>query len=325
MKPKCILLTGGAGYIGSHTLIQLRSQNENVVVLDNLCTGFREAVDDAPLVVGDIGDETLIGDLIQEYNIDTIMHFAAHTIVPESVNDPLKYHRNNTAATISLLRAAVSHNVPHFVLSSTAAVYGIPESGVASEESPPFPINPYGASKLAAERVLADVARVSSLRYVTLRYFNVAGSSTTGMAGQRTTNATLLMKVACEAAVGRRTHVAIFGTDYPTADGTGLRDYIHVDDIARAHLDALAYLRSGGASVLLNCGYGHGYSVRDVIAAVQRVSGRKLKVLEEPRRAGDPPILIAKADRIRGVLGWSAQHDNLDFIVGTALAWERKM
>jgi UDP-glucose 4-epimerase len=325
MKRKGILLTGGAGYIGSHTLRQLGQRGEHVVVLDNLSTGFREAVTHGTLVVGDSGDESLVSRLIREFDVDTIMHFAANTVVPESVSDPLKYYGNNTVAALALMRAAVRHGVPHFVFSSTAAVYGIPASGVAAEDTPPAPINPYGSSKLAAEWILADLARATPMRYVILRYFNVAGSAVGGGIGQRTKNATLLVKVACEAIVGKRPHVSIFGTDYSTPDGTGIRDYIHVDDIARAHLDALSYLRAGSASVLLNCGYGHGYSVRDVIEAVQRVSGRRLKILEEPRRPGDPPVLVARAEQIRNVLGWRPEHDDLDFIVGTALAWERHM
>jgi UDP-glucose 4-epimerase len=324
MTRKGILLTGGAGYIGSHTLRQLADQGENVVVLDNLCTGFREAVTGGTLIVGDIGNETLVENLVREHNIDTIMHFAAHTVVPESMNDPLKYYDNNTVASLALMRAAARQGVPNFVFSSTAAVYGMPASGVASEDTPPDPINPYGSSKLAAEWILSDLARATSMRYVILRYFNVAGSATTGELGQRTKNATLLTKVACEAAVGRRPNISIYGTDYATPDGTGIRDYIHVDDIARAHLDGLRYLRSGGASVLLNCGYGHGYSVREVIDSVQRVSGRKLQIIEEPRRPGDTGMLIAKADKIRNVLGWQPEHDELDFIIGTALAWEKR-
>jgi UDP-glucose 4-epimerase len=253
------------------------------------------------------------------------MHFAAHTIVPESVADPLKYYRNNTANSRTLLEACQQHGVRHVVFSSTAAVYGIPSSGKASEESPTAPINPYGTSKLMTEWMLRDLAFAGGPSYVALRYFNVAGCEPGGRIGQSTPKATLLVKVACEAAVGLRPHVAVYGSDYPTPDGTGLRDYIHVEDLASAHLDALEYLRQGGKPVTLNCGYGHGYSVREVLEAVEQANGAKLKVIDEPRRAGDPPELIAVADRVREVLGWEPRFDNLDTIVRTSLAWERKI
>ena len=252
------------------------------------------------------------------------MHFAAYTIVPESVREPLKYYGNNTCSTRSLLECCVEAGVRHFVFSSTAAVYGIPPAGVAAEDTPTAPINPYGTSKLMSEWMLASVAQATPLTYAALRYFNVAGSDSRGRIGQATPNATLLVKVACEAAAGRRDGVAIFGTDYATADGTGVRDYIHVEDLASAHLDALAWLRAGGASTTLNVGYGHGYSVREVLASVERVSGRRLKVREEPRRAGDPPALVARAERIRSELGWRPRLDDLDTIVRTAYAWEQQ-
>jgi len=325
MKNKKILVTGGAGYIGSHVVRQLGAAAESVVTLDNLSTGFEAAVTAGEFIAGDTGDAALLEKIFSEHEIDTVMHFAAHTIVPESVADPLKYYRNNTASSRTLLDAAAGHGVKNFVFSSTAAVYGIPEGGKASEDSATQPINPYGTSKLMTEWMLRDLAAAGGPRYVTLRYFNVAGCEPSGSIGQSTPKATLLVKVACEAATGRRPGVSIFGTDYPTPDGTGLRDYIHVEDLASAHLAALTYLRNGGDSSVLNCGYGHGYSVRDVLAAVERADGNPLNITEEPRRAGDPPELIAVADRVREVLGWSPQFDDLDLIVRTSLAWERKI
>ncbi len=325
MKTKTILLTGGAGYIGSHVLRQLGERGETVVTLDNLSTGFREAVTSGELVVGDTGDEALLESLFAKYDIDTVMHFAAHTVVPESVARPLKYYLNNTANSRTLLDVANRHGVRHVVFSSTAAVYGILATGKADESTETSPINPYGTSKLMTEWMLRDLADAGGPSYVSLRYFNVAGCEPSGTIGQSTPNATLLVKVACEAAVGRRPHVSIFGTDYPTPDGTGLRDYIHVEDLASAHLAALDYLRGGGTSTILNCGYGHGYSVRDVLRAVEHANKAPLVIREEARRAGDPPELVAVADRIRQTLDWSPRFDNLDVIVETALAWERKI
>ena len=325
MQNKKILVTGGAGYIGSHVVRQLGAADESVVTLDNLSTGFEAAVTAGDLVVGDTGDAALLERLFSAHDIDTVMHFAAHTIVPESVADPLKYYRNNTCSSRTLLEAAHRHGVRHIVFSSTAAVYGIPDGGRAAEESPTIPINPYGTSKLMTEWMLNDLAIAGGPSYVALRYFNVAGCEPSGTIGQSTPKATLLVKVACEAATGKRPHVSVFGTDYPTPDGTGLRDYIHVDDLATAHLDALRYLRDGGESTTLNCGYGHGYSVREVLSAVERANDAPLTIIDEPRRAGDPPELIAVADRVREVLGWSARFDDLDPIVRTSLAWERKI
>jgi UDP-glucose 4-epimerase len=325
MQHGSILVTGGAGYIGSHVALQLRDRGERVVILDDLSRGFRQAVLDAPLVVGKVGDRDRVRGLLREHGVDTVMHFAASTIVPESVSEPLKYYGNNTCATRILLECCVEAGVRHFVFSSTAAVYGIPAAGVAAEDTPTAPINPYGTSKLMSEWMLSSVAQASPLTYAALRYFNVAGSDPRGRIGQATPNATLLVKVACEAAVGRRTDVAIFGTDYPTADGTGVRDYIHVDDLACAHVDALTWLRQGGASTTLNVGYGHGYSVRQVIASVERISGKRLRVRAEPRRPGDPPALVARADRIRSELGWQPRFDDLDAIVRTAYAWEQRL
>jgi UDP-glucose 4-epimerase len=325
MGNETILVTGGAGYIGSHVVLKLGAAGESVLSLDNLSTGFREAVTAGDLVVGDTGDAVLLENLFNDHDIDTVMHFAAHTIVPESVADPLKYYRNNTASSRTLLECAANHKVKHIVFSSTAAVYGIPPGGRASEDSPTRPINPYGTSKLMTEWMLRDLAFAGGPSYVALRYFNVAGCEPSGRIGQSTPKATLLVKVACEAAVGRRSHVSVFGTDYPTPDGTGLRDYIHVEDLATAHIDALAYLRQGGKPATLNCGYGHGYSVREVLRAVEKANQKRLTVTEEPRRAGDPPELIAVADEIRRVLGWTPKFDDLDTIVRTSLAWERKI
>ena len=325
MTHKTILVTGGAGYIGSHVLRQLGEAGEDLVVLDDLSTGFRRAVLHGELIVGNTGDARCLEEVFTCFDIDTIMHFAAHTIVPESVADPLKYYRNNTCASRTLLEHAVRANVKHVVFSSTAAVYGIPKDGLASEQSPTAPINPYGLSKLMTEWMLRDVAASSPLRYVALRYFNVAGSDPEGRIGQSTPKATLLTKVACEAAVGKRDRVSIFGTDYETPDGTGVRDYIHVEDLADAHLKALDYLRAGGESQTLNCGYGHGYSVREVLKMVEQIAGYPLAVEEAERRPGDPPTLVAEAGRIREVLGWTPKLDDLAAIVSSSLSWERKL
>ena len=325
MSRSSILVTGGAGYIGSHTVLQLRARGEQVVVLDDLSTGFRQAVLDTPLVVGKVGDRDLVMEVLRTHGVDTVLHFAAHTIVPESVSNPLKYYGNNTCSTRNLLQCCVETGVKNFVFSSTAAVYGIPGGSEAAETSPTAHINAYGTSKLMSEWMLRDVAASSALRYVALRYFNVAGSDTSGRIGQATAKATLLIKVACEAMVGKRPHVSIYGTDFATEDGTGVRDYIHVEDLATAHLDALTYLRQGGAPVVLNVGYGRGYSVREVLKSVERVAGRPLTIREEARRPGDPPILIARADRIRSELGWRPKLDDLDTIVKTSLQWEERL
>jgi UDP-glucose 4-epimerase len=325
MDKRKILVTGGAGYIGSHVVRQLGNAGENVVTLDNLSTGFEAAVTSGELVIGDTGDAALLDKIFDNHDIDTVMHFAAHTIVPESVANPLKYYGNNTASSRTLLERANAHGVKNVVFSSTAAVYGVPPDGKAAETSPTRPINPYGSSKLMTEWMLRDLALAGGPGYVALRYFNVAGCEPGGTIGQSTPKATLLVKVACEAAVGSRPGVKIFGTDYPTPDGTGLRDYIHVEDLATAHLDALNYLRDGGKSATLNCGYGHGYSVREVLEAVERVNGEPLNITEEPRRAGDPPELVAVAEKIQTVLGWTPRFDDLDTIVRTSLEWERKI
>jgi UDP-glucose 4-epimerase len=320
-----VLVTGGAGYIGSHTVLQLVARGERVVVLDDLSTGFRQAVLGAPLIVGNVGDRPLVDALLAEHRVDTIVHFAAHTIVPESVSNPLKYYGNNTCSTRSLLEAASQAGVRHFVFSSTAAVYGIPDSGLASEDAVTAPINPYGTSKLMSEWMLRDVCAATPMRHVALRYFNVAGSDPEGRIGQSTAKATLLVKVAAEHAVGKRPHVSVFGTDFPTPDGTGVRDYIHVTDLATAHLNALDYLRAGGDSLTANVGYGRGYSVREVLNSVERIAGVKLSVREEPRRAGDPPSLIARCERVRNQLRWQPRLDDIDTIVRTSLEWEKRL
>ncbi len=325
MRNKSILVTGGAGYIGSHAVRQLGESGYNVIILDNLYTGFKEAVLYGELIVGNCGDKELVGKILKDHQIDTVMHFAANTIVPESVADPLKYYGNNTCNTRNLLECCARADVKNFVFSSTAAVYGIPDDQYITEDTPTNPINPYGTSKLMSEWMLRDLALASNLRFVILRYFNVAGSDPECRIGQSTKKATLLIKVAAEAAVGVRDKISIFGTDYPTEDGTGIRDYIHVEDLASAHLKALDYLYEGNPSTILNCGYGHGYSVRQVLDAVEKVSKTKLNICEEPRRAGDPPALIATAEKVRSTLKWQPKYDDLEFIVKTSLAWERKL
>ncbi len=326
MTGSSILVTGGAGYIGSHVVKQLGQRGENVVVLDNLSTGFAEAVLYGKLIIGNTGDQALVDDIIKTYNIDTVMHFAAHTIVPESVENPLKYYANNTANTRNLLEVCQNNHVDHFIFSSTAATYGIPkETGACDEDLDTDPINPYGMSKLMSEKMLQDLDAACAMRHVILRYFNVAGSDPDGIIGQSTHNATLLIKVAAEHALGNRQDISIFGTDYPTKDGTGVRDYIHVSDLASAHIAALDYLREGGESTLCNAGYGHGFSVKEVLEAMQTVHGEALNIIEKPRRAGDPPELIAAVDKIHKTLNWQPQFDDLAFICQTSLDWEKKL
>lgn len=321
-----VLVSGGAGYIGSHMVLELLDRGENVVVLDNLSTGFWWAVPkEAVLIQGDIGDETLLERVIAEHDVTEIAHFAAKIVVPESVTDPLGYYFNNTVKTRSLLESAVRGGVQRIIFSSTAAVYGEPPVSPVPEEIALNPINPYGRSKLMSEWMLGDVARAHGLSYVALRYFNVAGADPKGRSGQSSPNATHLIKVAGQAALGQRAGLQVFGTDYPTPDGTCIRDYIHVTDLARAHLSALDHLRGGGESLTLNCGYGRGYSVKEVVEVVKRVSGVDFPVTYAERRPGDPASLVAKADRIRDELGWRPEHDDLEQIVSQALAWEDKL
>jgi len=321
-----LLVTGGAGYIGSHVVLQLREAGHEVVVYDNLSTGQAHAVGDAELVVGDLADGDALDAVFNQHGFDGVLHFAASIVVPESVADPLGYYENNTGNMIRLLERVAAHEVPHVVFSSTAAVYGMPDVAVVDEQAPLAPINPYGASKMMSERVLADLAKAApALSYVALRYFNVAGADPQGRIGQETPNATHLIKVACQAALGMRDGMDIFGTDYDTPDGTCIRDYIHVADLARAHLDALGYLAGGGGSTVLNCGYGSGYSVREVLDTAHRVTGRDFPVREGKRRAGDPPQLVAAADRIREVLGWTPRYQNLETIIGDAWNWEQRL
>ena len=321
-----ILVTGGAGYIGSHMVHALVDAGEDVVVLDNLSTGFRFLVPPTvPIVVGSTGDRDLVGKLIESRGITAIVHFAASLVVPESVSDPLGYYHNNTMNTCLLLEAAVAGGVRHVIFSSTAAVYGNPESSPVREDAATRPISPYGSSKLMSEIMLHDTGRAHDLRFVALRYFNVAGSDPQQRTGQSTAGATHLIKVACETALGKRAKIDVYGTDYPTPDGTCIRDYIHVSDLVRAHSAALAYLRRGGASATFNCGYGHGASVFEVLASVKRVSGTDFQVAVTGRRPGDPAALVADAGRIRQTLDWQPQYDDLDTIVGHALAWERRL
>jgi UDP-glucose 4-epimerase len=321
-----ILVTGGAGYIGSHMVLELVDSGEKVVVLDNLSTGFEWAVaKPAELIVGDIGDTGLVGRLLKEREIEAIIHFAGSIVVPESVSNPLMYYENNTVKSRGLIEAAVTHGVKSFIFSSTAAVYGNPAENPVTENAVLAPINPYGWSKLMTEIMLRDTATAHDFRYVALRYFNVAGADPEGRSGQSTPKATHLIKVACETALGKRGHMEVFGTDYPTADGTCVRDFIHVKDLARAHVAALSHLRGGGKSDVFNCGYSKGYSVLEVIDAVKRASGKPLDVRLSPRRPGDPAAIVAASTKIRDHLGWRPQHDDLDEIVAGALAWEAEL
>ena len=321
-----VLVTGGAGYIGSHTVLQLVARGERVVVLDDLSTGFRQAVRDVPLVVGNVGDRKLVDRLLAEHSVDTIIHFAAHTIVPESVSNPLKYYGNNTCATRSLLEAASQAGVKHFVFSSTAAVYGIPAAGVASEDSPTAPIN---AVRHLEAHVRMDAAR--PLRRHADAPRRRCATSTSPAPTRRAASASRRARRRCSSRSPAKRPSAnarilsVFGTDYPTPDGTGVRDYIHVDDLATAHLNALDYLRAGGESLMANVGYGHGYSVREVLSSVEKIAGIKLDVREEPRRAGDPPSLVAKCDKVRQLLKWQPRLDDIDTIVRTSLEWEKRL
>ena len=321
-----VLVTGGAGYIGSHMVHALVDAGERAVVLDNLSTGFDWAVaEGVPIVVGETGDQPLVAKLIAEHKVDAVIHFAASIVVPDSVTDPLGYYRNNTVNSRALIETAIRGGVRHFIFSSTAAVYGNPARVPVTEDDATVPMSPYGSSKLMTEIMLRDASAAHGLRHVILRYFNVAGADPRGRTGQSTRGATHLIKVAVETALGRRPKIDVFGTDYETADGTCIRDYIHVSDLVRAHSDALAYLRADGASAVLNCGYGRGFSVLEVIDTVKRVSGVDFKVEFAGRRAGDPARIVAASDRIRSALAWRPQFDDLQTIVGHALAWERKL
>ena len=322
-----VLVTGGAGYIGSHAVLALLDAGWPVVVIDDLSTGFEWAVPEGAVFArGDIADADLVGQLIADHGIGAVMHFAGSVVVPESVADPLKYYRNNTANSRSLIESAVKGGVRHFLFSSTAATYGIPEIVPVREDSPQSPINPYGWSKLMTERMLTDVAAAHPMNFCALRYFNVAGADPQGRSGQSTAGATHLIKVAVEAAVGKRSHVDVYGTDYDTPDGTGVRDYIHVSDLAAAHVDALALLAAEpGRSHVMNCGYGRGFSVLEVLDAVDRVTNMKIERRMAPRRPGDPPTLVADNARILATLPWRPRRDELDTIVADALAWERRL
>jgi UDP-glucose 4-epimerase len=321
-----ILVTGGAGYIGSHMTLALLAAGERPLVLDNLSTGFRSAVPaEAPFFEGDSGNAAFVDAILDRQPVEAIIHFAASIVVPESVSHPLAYYRNNTVNTRSLIDGAVRHNIPHFVFSSTAAVYGEPQSLPIAEDQPLAPINPYGRSKLMVEWMLEDTARAHPITYAALRYFNVAGADPGGRAGQSTPNATHLIKIAVQAALGKRNGMDVLGTDYPTADGSCIRDYVHVSDLAQAHLDALAYLRRGGESLACNIGYNAGYSVIEVVEVVKRVSGVDFEVRLKGRRAGDPASLVASNQRAKAKLGWNAQYDDLETIVRHALDWERKL
>ncbi len=320
------LVTGGAGYIGCHMVYALRDAGWDVVIVDNLSTGIRDAVPaDVTFVEGEAGDTAMVVELMRRHRIDAVLHFAGSIVVPESVVDPLKYYRNNTAVSGNLLAACVEAGVDRFVFSSTAAVYGTPDTVMISEDTPTGPDSPYGTSKLMTEYMLRDTAAAHGLRYVALRYFNVAGADPAGRAGQSTPEATHLIKVACQKAIGKRDRLDIFGTDYDTADGTCVRDYIHVSDLAAAHLLALEHLAGGGESLTLNGGYGRGFSVREVLDAVAAEAGVDLGAVDGPRRAGDPVALVADSSRLRKRFGWQPRHDDLALIVRTALAWERRI
>ncbi|RCW72126.1 UDP-galactose 4-epimerase [Marinobacter nauticus] len=318
-----VLVTGGAGYIGSHVVRQLAAAGHDIVVFDNLSTGYRWAVTAGELVVGDLADEQALEAVFSEHGFEAVLHFAANIVVPESVANPLKYYSNNTRNTLNLLKMVERYQVPYMVFSSTAAVYGMPEQTVLTEDLPLAPINPYGASKMMSERMMMDLAAASNLNYVILRYFNVAGANPDGLLGQATPEATHLIKVACECVTGQRDGMSVFGTDYETRDGTCVRDYIHVEDLAKAHVMALDYMAKGGESQVLNCGYGRGFTVREVIDVVKAESGVDFPVQETGRRAGDPAALMADNTRIKGVLGWQPDFDDLNTIVRTALAWEK--
>ena len=321
-----VLVTGGAGYIGSHMVLALAEAGESVVVVDNLSTGFSAFLPESvPLFIGDAGDENLVEGVISQHNVESIIHFAGSVVVPDSMRDPLGYYRNNTVTTRNLLNAAVKCGVRKFIFSSTAAVYGNPDSVPVPEIAPTRPLSPYGTSKLMTEIMLHDTATAHGMNYVVLRYFNVAGADPQGRIGLATVGATHLLKIAVEAATGQRAKIDVFGTDYPTPDGSCIRDFIHVSDLAQAHRAALSYLRGGGSSVTLNCGYGRGYSVLETIETVRRLSVRNFAVQYAPRRPGDIMAMVADTSRIRMLLDWTPRHDDLETIATHALAWEEKL
>jgi UDP-glucose 4-epimerase len=321
-----VLVTGGAGYIGSHMVHALAEAGESVVVIDNLSTGFSNFLPEGvPLFIGDAGDENLVEGVIAQHGVESIIHFAGSVVVPDSMRDPLGYYRNNTMTTQSLLNAAVKGGVKRFIFSSTSAVYGNPDQMPVPEHAATRPMSPYGSSKLMTEIMLHDVAAAHGMDYVVLRYFNVAGADPLGRTGLATTGATHLLKIAVEAATGQRAKIDVFGTDYPTPDGSAIRDLIHVSDLAQAHRAALSYLRGGGSSVTLNCGYGHGYSVLEIIEAVRRVAMRNFAVQYAPRRPGDVTTMVADTSRIRSTLDWTPQYDDLETIIAHALAWEERL
>lgn len=318
-----ILITGGAGYIGSHVVKSLGSLGHTLTIYDNLSSGHKDAVIFGELVVGDLSDHQKLEALFKDKSFDAVLHFAGSIVVPESVTDPLKYYLNNTLNSHALLSLCHKYNVDKFIFSSTAAVYGMPEYGICSENSELIPINPYGHSKLMTEQMLKDLSKSSKLRFVILRYFNVSGADPEGQIGQSFPEATHLIKVACEVATGKREFIKVYGTDYPTPDGTCIRDYIHVSDLADAHSSALQYLDQGGSSEILNCGYGHGFSVKEVLNKVREITSQQVPSIDVPRRAGDPASLTAKVERIHEVIGWKPKYDDLGFIIKSAYEWEK--
>lgn len=321
-----ILVTGGAGYIGSHIVLLLGKLGHEVTVIDNLSTGRRESVIGADLIVGEVADSNFLDQVMNSKKFDACVHFAGSIIVPESVTNPTKYYDNNTANSLNLIQACLRNKISKFLFSSTAAVYGLPAGGECVESTPVMPINPYGKSKLMTEWMLEDTAHANAeFNYVALRYFNVAGANVEGKVGQCSPFSTHLIKIACETALGKRKSMSVFGDDYNTPDGTCIRDYIHTDDLAQAHIDAIQYLVDGGKSDVFNCGYGHGFSVKEVLETVKKVSGVDFEVTQGPRRDGDAPNLIAVSSKIRKTLGWKPKHDDLSLIVKTALDWERNL
>lgn len=320
-----VLVTGGAGYIGSHVVKLLGERGYSVLTYDNLSYGHRDSVLYGGLIVADLSDREKLKQTFKEFKPDAVMHFAASIVVPESIKEPVKYYRNNFCNTLNLVETCLEHDVKNFIFSSSAAVYGIPEKCPVSEDAPLNPINPYGRSKAMVESMLHEVAQAKDFRYISLRYFNVAGADGSGRLGQRRKDATHLITLAVKTALGKRQYLEIYGTDYPTPDGTCIRDYIHVDDLADAHILVLEYLLDGGKSEIFNCGYGHGYSVRQVVEATKKVTGVNFKVIETGRREGDPPELVADSTKLKNTLGWKPHYDDLHYIIKTAFEWEKKL